>query len=148
MNIMLRRKETMSISELMNRGKETISPSELATMKKGKTAGLAFGLSTLPLAFAPAIKAKEVFAAEAIPVVATTELSGKLMTAFSPLIELVQSLAYPVGMIVVLGGAIMVMIGQQEKGYSMLMSAGLGIILINIAPMVLNILIGTMKSVV
>jgi hypothetical protein len=148
MNIMLRRKETMSISELMNRGKETISPSELATMKKGKTAGLAFGLSTLPLAFAPAIKAKEVFAADVVPVVAKTELSNKLMDAFSPLIDLVQSLAYPVGMIVVLGGAIMVMIGQQEKGYSMLMSAGLGIILINIAPMVLNILIGAMKSVV
>jgi hypothetical protein len=139
--------ESMSIKEFMNRGK-VLEQKEIEVMKKGKTAGLAFGLSMLPLAFSPITKAVPVSAHEVVTATTTTQLSGKLMTAFQPLIDLVQSLAYPVAMVVVLGGAIMVMIGQKEKGYSMLMSAGLGIILVNVAPMVLKILIEAMKSVV
>jgi hypothetical protein len=148
---MFKRKQTMSIKEFMNEEykiEKAFSPSEVASFHKVETLGWLGLMTTLPLLFTPSINAKQVFAAEVMPAVASAELSNKLMVAFSPIIDLVQSLAYPVGMVVVLGGAIMVMIGQQEKGYSMLMSAGLGIILINIAPMVLNVLISAMKSVV
>ncbi|WNS74221.1 hypothetical protein RRV45_15020 [Bacillus sp. DTU_2020_1000418_1_SI_GHA_SEK_038] len=148
---MFKRKETMSIKQFMNKEhvmENAFCAKELASFEKVESMGWLATMTSLPLIFAPAIKAKEVFAAEVVPVMASAELSSKLMTAFGPIIDLVQALAYPVGMVVVLGGAIMVMIGQQEKGYSMLMSAGLGIILINIAPMVLNVLIGAMKSVV
>lgn len=141
---MFRRKETMTIKELMNPTKEVITKEELEVMNKGVIAGAGIGL---PLVF-PTL-AKPVSAAEAVPAFATqSDMSAKLMDAFSPLIDLVQALAYPVAMVVVLGGAIMVMISQKEKGYSMLMSAGLGLILVNVAPMVLNILIDAMKSVV
>lgn len=141
------RTETMSIKEFMNRGKETITAEEKEVMKKGKTAGMAFGLSMLPLAFSP-IKAKPVSAHEVVTTVAVPDMSEKIMIAFEPLIDLVQVLAYPVAMVVALGGVIMVMIRNPEKGYSMMMSAGLGIILINIVPMVLDILIEVMKSAV
>jgi hypothetical protein len=146
---MFKRKQSMSIKEFMNQEykiENAFSSAELASFEKVESMGMLAAMTSIPLIFAPAIKGKEVLAAEAIP--ASAALSNKLMTAFSPLIDLVQSLAYPVAMVVVLGGAIMVMVGMKEKGYSMLMSAGLGIILVNIAPMVLNILITAMKSVV
>ncbi len=146
---MFKRKQTMSIKEFMNKDyaiENAFSAEELLSFEKVESLGWLATMTSIPIVFAPAIKGKVVYAAEAVP--ASAALSNKLMTAFSPLIDLVQSLAYPVAMVVVLGGAIMVMVGMKEKGYSMLMSAGLGIILVNIAPMVLNILITAMKSVV
>ncbi|MEK5065878.1 hypothetical protein [Cytobacillus sp. FSL R5-0596] len=137
--------ETMSIKEFMNRGKDVISPEEKEIMKKGKTAGYAFGLSMLPLAFAPIAKP---VSAETVTVAAQGQMYDKMIDAFSPLIDLIQALAYPIAMVVVLGGAIMVMINQKEKGYSMMMGAGLGYVLVNMTPMVLNILVDAMKSVV
>lgn len=148
------RKKSMRIKEFMNQGRETVSKKELAVMDKGTTAGMAFGLSMLPLAFSPLTKVKQVFASDSVPVIqdvpamATRDMTSEIMTAFGPLIDLVQSLAYPVAMVVALGGAIMVMISRDEKGYSMMMSAGLGIILVNMTPMVLNILVDAMKTVV
>ncbi len=139
------RTETMSIKEFMNRGKDVISPEEKEIMKKGKTAGYAFGLSMLPLAFAPIAKP---VSAETITVAAQGQMYDKMIVAFNPLIDLIQALAYPIAMVVVLGGAIMVMINQKEKGYSLMMGAGLGYVLVNMTPMVLNILVDAMKSVV
>jgi hypothetical protein len=139
------RKETMSIKEFMNRGKNVISPEEKEIMKKGKTAGYAFGLSMLPLAFAPIAKP---VSAQTVTVAAQGQMYDKMIVAFNPLIDLIQALAYPIAMVVVLGGAIMVMINQKEKGYSLMMGAGLGYVLVNMTPMVLNILVDAMKSVV
>ena len=139
------RTETMSIKEFMNRGKDVISPEEKEIMKKGKTAGYAFGLSMLPLAFAPIAKP---VSAQTVTVAAQGQMYDKMIVAFNPLIDLIQALAYPIAMVVVLGGAIMVMINQKEKGYSLMMGAGLGYVLINMTPMVLNILVDAMKNVV
>lgn len=143
------KREVISFKDFMNKGKDIISVEEMEVMKKGKTAGYAFGLSMLPLAFSPITKATPASAHEVITVTTQqADMSAKIMDAFQPLIELVQVLAYPVAMVVALGGVIMVMIRNPEKGYSMMMSAGLGIILINIVPMVLDILIEVMKSAV
>ncbi|PGT89238.1 hypothetical protein [Bacillus sp. AFS040349] len=141
-----------SIKEFMNRGRETVGlhESELEAYEKAKPAGLAFGLSTLPLAIAPFTKLQTASAhgTESVTVVANNaDMYDKMVTAFDPLIVLVQSLAYPIATVVVLGGAIMVMIGQKEKGYSLMMSAGLGYVLVNMTPMILNILVDAMKAV-
>lgn len=130
--------ESMSISEFMNRKKKP---------KKKRTA-----LSLLPLATAPAWAASPVAAAEsvpvnAVPVVSTADVYGKMVNAFDPLVALIQSLAYPIAMVVVLGGALFVMIGNKEKGFTMMQSAGLGYVLVQITPMVLDILAGAMKVV-
>lgn len=60
---------------------------------------------------------------------------------------LTQALATPIAMVVVLGGAIMVMINQKEKGFSMMQTAGLGYVLVQMTPLVLNILVDAMKVV-
>jgi hypothetical protein len=147
---MFRKTETMSIKDFMNRGKEVISAEELVTFEKGKTAGLSLGFSLLPLAVAPLFNIPAAAAAgpEAVTVLAPTDaMYDKMLHAFDPLIMLVQSLAYPVAMVVVLGGAIMVMINQKEKGFSMMQTAGLGYVLVQMTPLVLNILVDAMKAV-
>lgn len=139
-----------TISEFMNRGREQeqLQESELLAYKKAKPAGLAFGMSLLPLTLAPLATPKIVLAhGTELAVTANAAMYDKMVTAFDPLIILVQSLAYPIATVVVLGGAIMVMIGMKEKGYSLMMSAGLGYVLVNMTPMVLNILVDAMNAV-
>ncbi len=79
---------------------------------------------------------------------AETSIQSQMMTAFGPLIDLIQGMAYPVAMIVVLGGALFIMIGNKEKGFSMMQTAGLGYVLVMLAPMILNVLVDAMKGVV
>jgi len=67
-------------------------------------------------------------------------------TAFDPLIDLIQGLAYPVALVVVLGGSIFVMIGNSEKGFSMMQKAGLGYLLVMITPMILDVLVDAMEG--
>ncbi len=97
--------------------------------------------SLVPLATAPLWSATPAFAANA-------DLYGKMVGAFDPLVSLIQALAYPVAMVVVLGGALFVMIGNKEKGFTMMQSAGLGYVLVQMTPMVLDILVQAMKAAV
>lgn len=94
-------------------------------------------LSLLPLAAAPLMPIKA-YAAE--------DIQGKMMNAFDPLIDLIQGLAYPVALVVVLGGSIFVMIGNSEKGFSMMQKAGLGYLLVMITPMILDVLVDAMDG--
>lgn len=140
---MFKRKEVYSIKEFMNRGTTPIEPLSEEEKRRFFETGV-----LIPLAVAPLLKVKAVFAAEAVPVtaVAASGMYDKMLHAFDPLITLVQALAYPVAMVVVLGGALFIMIGNKEKGFSMMQGAGLGYVLVQMTPMVLNILVQAMKS--
>lgn len=98
-------------------------------------------MSLIPLATAPLWHTMTVHAAE-------QSIQSQMMTAFNPLIDLIQGMAYPVAMVCVLGGALFVMIGNNEKGFSMMQKAGLGYVIVMIAPMILNVLVEAMKGVV
>ncbi|WP_339145467.1 MULTISPECIES: hypothetical protein [unclassified Sutcliffiella] len=140
-----------SIPDFMKRNE--ICEAELVTMQKGKTAGLSFGMSLLPLSLAPLAQATPTFAdsTEVVSVnssVVANAMYDNMLHAFDPLITLVQALAYPIAMVVVLGGALFIMIGNREKGFSMMSSAGLGYVLVTLTPMILNILVEAMKSAV
>ncbi|GEL76306.1 hypothetical protein [Tenuibacillus multivorans] len=95
--------------------------------------------SILPLAAAPLWTS--------MAVSAETTIQTKMITAFTPLIDLIQGMAYPVAMVVVLGGALFVMIGNSEKGFSMMQKAGLGYVIVMLAPMILNVLVDAMEGV-
>lgn len=96
-------------------------------------------LSLIPLAIVP-LTPSTAFA--------QADIQSKMMGAFDPLIGLIQGLAYPVAMVVVLGGAIFVMIGNSDKGFGMMQKAGLGYLLVMIAPMILDVLVDAMKGVI
>ncbi|WP_223592771.1 hypothetical protein [Neobacillus bataviensis] len=143
---MFRRKEEVySIKEFMNKDVRDVAQ---GLTEKEKKAFLETGI-LIPLAVAPFLKVKAAFAAEAIPVsaaAATSAMYGRMVHAFDPLVTLIQALAYPVAMVVVLGGALFIMIGNKEKGFSMMQGAGLGYVLVQMTPMVLNILVEAMKA--
>jgi hypothetical protein len=139
---MFRRKEEVySIKEFMSRKQEVIGLTE-----KEKKAFFETGV-LIPLAVAPFLKVKAALAAEAVPAAATGAMYSKMVHAFDPLVSLIQALAYPVAMVVVLGGALCIMVGQKEKGFSMMQGAGLGYVLVQMTPLVLNILVEAMKAI-
>lgn len=107
-------------------------------------------MSLAPLALAPILSAKSAYAADmtVAAAAANTSMHAKMMTAFTPIIDLVQSLAYPVALVVVLGGGLSIMIGNSERGFSLIQRAGLGYVLVMMLPMLMDVLVEAMKSVV
>jgi hypothetical protein len=135
--------QRMSIAEFMSGEYKQTTPNRLKTTAM-------FG-GALPLAVAPLTGVPQVSAASTTQQAVTTmassqEIYDKMMIAFEPITTLIQALAYPVASVVVLAGALFVMINQKEKGFGMMSSAGLGVILVNLMPMVLNILVDIMKG--
>jgi hypothetical protein len=130
--------ERMSIKEFMNREKP------YSVTKNTIKFGAALPLAVLPMSTITAHASTY----EAVPAVAmsTDQIYDKILTAFEPITTLIQALAYPVAGVVVLFGAIMVLISQKEKGFALMSNAGLGVILVNLMPMLLNILVDIMKG--
>jgi hypothetical protein len=130
--------QRMSIKDFMNREKEYSKAKNVIKF------GAALPLSILPMTTLTAQAAGP----EASPVINMTsdQIYDKMLTAFEPINTLIQALAYPVASVVVLFGAIMVLISQKEKGFQLMSNAGLGVILVNLMPMLLNILVEIMKG--
>lgn len=145
---MLRKKqEVYSIKEFMT-GRHNEPKKFEFKEEVRESLGVLGAISLIPLTTKQFFASTPVFAAESVPVVAPTDIMyEKMLHAFDPLIMLVQALAYPVAMVVVLGGAIMVMINQKEKGFGLMQTAGLGYVLVQMTPLVLNILVDAMKAV-
>ncbi|SEC17942.1 hypothetical protein SAMN05443246_3239 [Paenibacillus sp. GP183] len=77
-------------------------------------------------------------AAMAVPGV----VKEKILHAFDPLIDLAISLSYPIAGVMIAGGCLFVMTGNREKGMQMLQNAAIGYILVQLSPMLLNLLVG------
>lgn len=95
----------------------------------------------------PLLLAKPAFAASptAVPVNAATEFAGHtaietLAHALDPLVDILVALSFPVASVIIVGGCFFFMIGRSEKGWSSIMNAGLGYVLIQISPLILNLL--------
>jgi hypothetical protein len=135
--------QRMSIAEFMSGDYKTEQTSRFKQ-------SILFG--GLPLFISPMLAVPQVSAAaasspDAVAVIASSDqIYDKMMLAFEPITTLIQALAYPVASVVVLAGALFVMINQKDKGFGMMSSAGLGVILVNLMPMVLNILVDVMKG--
>ncbi|RFU70355.1 hypothetical protein D0469_07070 [Peribacillus saganii] len=144
------KEERYSVKEFLNLNKKPVianTPFEFKS-EMAESIGVLGGLSLIPLATKPFFEAIPAMAAEvpqAVTVTSTADMTAKLMHAFDPLITLIQAVAYPIALVVVLGGAIMVMMREPEKGFSMMQSAGLGYILVQMAPLVLSILVEATK---
>ena len=143
-----RKEEVFTIKEFMARKHKNVVATDTFEFKEEvrESIGVLGALSVIPLAMKPLFAARPAFAAESVSAAAVSnEMYDKMLHAFDPLITLIQALAYPVAMIVVLGGAIMIMIGDKPKGVSMMSGAGLGYVLVQLTPLVLNILVDAMK---
>lgn len=96
---------------------------------------------TMPLVFA-----KPVLAAEAVPVVAEATKSS-IIHAFDPLIDLMISLSIPIASVMVTAGCLMILVGLKEKGYSFIISASTGYVLVQLSPLLIELLVSVGKAI-
>ncbi len=68
-------------------------------------------------------------------------VAEKVVRSFDPLVELVRALSYPIGLVMMLGGGLFVMIGNSDRGFGMIQKAGLGYILIQMLPIMMDLLV-------
>jgi hypothetical protein len=73
-------------------------------------------------------------------------VTAKVVNAFAPLVELVKALSYPISLVMMLGGGLFVMIGNSERGFGMIQKAGLGYVLVQMLPMLMDLLVEIAKS--
>jgi hypothetical protein len=73
-------------------------------------------------------------------------ITGKVVHAFNPLVDLVKALSYPIGLVMMLGGGLFIMIGNSEKGFGMIQRAGLGYVLIQMLPILMDLLVEIAKA--
>lgn len=106
---------------------------------------LASGLAPFGItgAFAQSVNA---MTPAAVPVLATATQT-KILHAFDPLIHLIQSLSYPIAGVMIAGGCLFIMVGNRERGMDMLRNAAIGYILVQLAPLFLELLVGIGGSV-
>jgi hypothetical protein len=66
----------------------------------------------------------------------------KIIEAFMPLVDLIQALSYPIALVMLTGGALMFMINQKDKGISLIQNASIGYILVQLMPLMMQLLVG------
>jgi hypothetical protein len=123
-----------TISEFMNRKQEAprdyVKPAIKICIIAG-AAAISLGFGDVSLAAAGAVNGA---------------VTAKVVQAFNPLIELARALSYPIGLVMMLGGGLFVMIGNADKGFSMIQKAGLGYVLIQMLPVLMDLLVEIAKS--
>lgn len=85
-------------------------------------------------------------AGDAMPVISGA-VKSKILHAFDPLIDLFQSLSYPIAGVMIAAGCLFIMVGNRERGMQMLQNAAIGYILVQLSPMFLQLLVGVGESV-
>lgn len=143
------RTETIQFSEFMTNGytrKGNVSKRHTATNKKDLKTVLKASV-TVPIVW-NAINSTKAFAHEVIEVGAVPEATKQsILHAFDPLIELMIDLALPIAGIMITGGALLIMIGQKDKGFTLIMNSALGYCLVNLTPLLLSLLESVGKAI-
>ncbi|WP_102271325.1 hypothetical protein [Cytobacillus massiliigabonensis] len=73
-------------------------------------------------------------------------VTAKVVGAFAPLVELVKALSYPISLVMMLGGGLFVMVGNADRGFGMIQKAGLGYVLVQMLPLLMDLLVEIAKS--
>ncbi|HZG87288.1 hypothetical protein [Paenibacillus sp.] len=109
--------------------------------------GVPLALLLSPLSAVKAFAAPAAIeAGDAIPVIGDA-IKGKILHAFDPLIDLIVALSYPIAGLMIAGGCLFIMVGNRERGMSILQNAALGYILVQLSPLMLDLLVGIGKSI-
>jgi hypothetical protein len=78
---------------------------------------------------------------QAVPVIGGA-VKDKIIHSFDPLIDLIQALAFPIAGVMIAGGCLFIMVGNRERGMQMLQNAAMGYILVQLSPLMLELLVG------
>lgn len=81
------------------------------------------------------------------PAFAASAITNRIISAFNPIVDIIQGLAYPVGFIMITAGALVVMTGNRQKGMQMIKWAAIGYLLMMFCPGIMTILVEVGKAV-
>lgn len=138
------RKETIKFSDFMDGSYKSKKKEVIKTPNKWP---FAVGASAGILSPMKALAATSAVTVTKITETDPSQLYDVLVTAFKPLIQLAQAFAYPIASVVVIGGALYIMVGNKDKGFQMMQQAAVGYVMVRIAPMVLDIVVASLKTV-
>ncbi|ADU30386.1 hypothetical protein [Evansella cellulosilytica] len=151
-----------TISEFMETGTDRELKRELKKFnKKAATHGFKATLTTLVTGVTAISITNNLFTnhayasgMDAIPVVSipgSEYVKGaakeKIVEAFMPLVDMIQALSYPIALVMLTGGALMFMINQKDKGIGLIQNASIGYILVQLMPLLMNLLVGIGETV-
>lgn len=57
-----------------------------------------------------------------------------------PVVDILVALSFPIASVIIVGACFQFMFNNAEKGWSMIQNAGLGYVLIQVSPLILNVL--------
>lgn len=139
--------QSMSISEFMSSDFKRKKKMDKKQIRAAATSLFPFAIFPAISSIASAQSINSVPVAvypETVPVTATEWLSEKSLSmlahALDPLVDLMVALSFPVASVIIVGACFFFMFGKAERAWSTIQNAGLGYVLIQIMPMLLNVL--------
>lgn len=99
-----------------------------------KTVSLPFVSPTAVTTMAPVaveVGAKEWMSAEAL---------STLAHILDPVVDILVALSFPIASVIIVGSCFQFMFDRADKGWQMIQNAGLGYVLIQVSPLILNVL--------
>jgi hypothetical protein len=143
---MTMRTESMTISQFLHRNdnKKSMKDKMIEIGERFKDHGVRATVSTsVPLLLLSKYVATSYAHPQAVTTAAIPDaVKSKIVHAFDPLIELVTALSYPIAGVMIAGGCLFIMVGNREKGMSMIQTAAIGYILVQLSPLFLDLLVG------
>jgi hypothetical protein len=80
----------------------------------------------------------------AVPVGASEWMGEKTLSALAhaldPIVDILVALSFPVASVIIVGACFFFMFGNSEKAWSTIQNAGLGYVLIQVSPLILDVL--------
>jgi hypothetical protein len=157
----VRKTKAIKFSEFLS-GEYKVKEKERKQATAKKTAKAAYAI-LLPLATGGAIipiglmasAATSVFASTSVPVVpamapVAVEVGAKewmgeqtlsaLAHVLDPVVDVLVALSFPIASVIIVGACFFFMLGNSEKGWQTIQNAGLGYVLIQVSPLILNVL--------
>jgi hypothetical protein len=57
-----------------------------------------------------------------------------------PIVDILVALSFPIASVIIVGSCFQFMFDRADKGWTMIQNAGLGYVLIQVSPLILNVL--------
>jgi hypothetical protein len=68
------------------------------------------------------------------------EMLSTLAHVLDPVIDILVALSFPIASVIIVGSCFQFMFDRADKGWQMIQNAGLGYVLIQVSPLILNVL--------
>jgi hypothetical protein len=135
------KRQTIKFNEFMDGSynkKVKKEVNKLSVIKKAATSiSIPLAIMTPKMAFASS-------GSEAVTVGAKEWMGEQTLSALAhvldPVIDILVALSFPIASVVIVGACFFFMFGNSEKAWSMIQNAGLGYVLIQVSPLILEVL--------